>query len=80
MNARGNHRDDAYYPSANTFDGFRFARGDGVDQQMMVTPTLDYIAFGHGRPTWCVFSAKIRYATLTLDSVTVPGVSLQSQS
>lgn len=55
VNAQGNHRDDAYYPSANTFDGFRFARADGVDQQLMVTPTLDYHAFGHGRPMWCVF-------------------------
>ncbi|KIM34987.1 hypothetical protein M413DRAFT_449945 [Hebeloma cylindrosporum] len=51
VNARGNHRDDAHYPSANTFDGFRFAREGGVDQHLMVTPTLDYNAFGNGRPT-----------------------------
>ncbi|KIM38774.1 hypothetical protein M413DRAFT_19982 [Hebeloma cylindrosporum] len=51
VNARGNHRDDAHYPSANTFDGFRFAHEDGVDQPLTVTPTLDYNAFGNGRPT-----------------------------
>ncbi|KAF8967503.1 cytochrome P450 [Flammula alnicola] len=50
VNSWGHHRDDTYYPSADTFDGFRYAREDGNDQQLMATPTLEYNAFGHGRP------------------------------
>ncbi|KDR84437.1 hypothetical protein GALMADRAFT_133736 [Galerina marginata CBS 339.88] len=50
VNSWGNHRDDEYYPSADSFDGFRFAREYGIDQPLMATPTLDYNAFGHGRP------------------------------
>ncbi|PPQ70640.1 hypothetical protein CVT25_011241 [Psilocybe cyanescens] len=65
VNAWGNHRDDAYYhdPPADVFDGFRFSRptgnGEGVQrdlpqQPLMATPTLEYNAFGHGRPAWWV--------------------------
>ncbi|PPQ84746.1 hypothetical protein CVT25_007510 [Psilocybe cyanescens] len=61
VNAWGNHRDDAYYhdPPAEVFDGFRFsrptvnqegAREDQPPQPLMATPTLEYNAFGHGRP------------------------------
>ncbi|KAF4619932.1 hypothetical protein D9613_004667 [Agrocybe pediades] len=50
VNSWGNHRDEQYYPSADAFDGFRFAKEDGVDQQLLATPTLEYNAFGHGRP------------------------------
>ncbi|PPQ96344.1 hypothetical protein CVT26_005028 [Gymnopilus dilepis] len=50
VNSWGNHRDDEYYPDADTFDGFRFSREDPNEQPLMATPTLDYNAFGHGRP------------------------------
>ncbi|KAH9482089.1 Cytochrome P450 monooxygenase 151 [Psilocybe cubensis] len=64
VNAWGNHRDDTYYhdPPANVFDGFRFSRittsvsenggSEHKDHQqpLMATPTLEYNAFGHGRP------------------------------
>ncbi|KAF8887261.1 cytochrome P450 [Gymnopilus junonius] len=50
VNSWGNHRDDEYYRSADIFDGFRFSREDPAEQPLMATPTLDYNAFGHGRP------------------------------
>ena len=53
-NAWGVHRDEAHYPNAEIFNGFRFFGEDGVDQPLMATPSLDYMAFGHGRPAWYV--------------------------
>ena len=50
------HHDEAHYSNAQVFDGFRFVREGGVKQPLMAIPTLDYMAFGHGRPTWFVFS------------------------
>jgi len=49
------HHDEAHYANPHVFDGFRFVREGGVKQPLMAIPTLDYMAFGHGRPTWCVF-------------------------
>ncbi|TFK45956.1 cytochrome P450 [Heliocybe sulcata] len=47
------HHDDAVYPRANDFDGFRFANireeeGEGTRHQMVAT-TTEYVSFGHGR-------------------------------
>lgn len=44
------------YPDPDVFDGFRHARmrekeGEGA-KHVMMTPTLNYLAFGHGRPAW----------------------------
>ena len=52
------HYDDAYYPNADEFDPFRFARmreidGEGTKHQF-VNSSLEYIAFGHGKHAWCV--------------------------
>ena len=52
------HHDDAIYPSANTFDPFRFSRmreaeGESVKHQI-VTTSNDNIAFGHGKHAWYV--------------------------
>lgn len=45
------HHDEAHYANAHVFDGFRFVREGGLKQPLMAIPTLDYMAFGHGRPT-----------------------------
>ncbi|KAF8165950.1 cytochrome P450 [Crassisporium funariophilum] len=50
VNSWGIHHDETLYPSADSFDGFRFTRGSGTNQQLTATPTLEYTAFGHGRP------------------------------
>ncbi|KAL0578544.1 hypothetical protein V5O48_003445 [Marasmius crinis-equi] len=46
-------RDDAYFPDADKFIGFRFAdmrEGEGeVTKHQMVTPTSDFFIFGQGR-------------------------------
>lgn len=61
-NAWGVHRDDAYYPNADEFNGFRFFEESGVDQPLMATPSLDYMAFGHGRPAWYVMPDSIVFS------------------
>ncbi|KAJ6569230.1 cytochrome P450 [Mycena capillaripes] len=40
------HNDDNVYPDAHQFKGFRFV---DMEANHMVSPTLDYIIFGHGR-------------------------------
>jgi len=70
-NAWGVHRDDKYYPNANTFDGFRFVKEDGTNQPLMATPTLDYLGFGHGRPAcpgrfFAVAELKMMFAQILL--------------
>ncbi|EJC98410.1 cytochrome P450, partial [Fomitiporia mediterranea MF3/22] len=53
-NLIGAHRDESYYPDANNFDGFRFAKlreespEDGGKHQMVNT-SPEYLSFGHGR-------------------------------
>ena len=47
------HHDEARYPNADKFEGFRFAEmrggdGDGSKYQMVAT-SVDYLPFGHGR-------------------------------
>ncbi|KAJ7776606.1 cytochrome P450, partial [Mycena maculata] len=48
------HNDNNVYPDAHQFKGFRFV---DVEANHMVSPTLDYIVFGHGRHAWYVSSA-----------------------
>ena len=55
------HRDDANYPDAEKFDGFRFAKiRDGNEEErlknQMVYTSSDFLAFGHGRRAWFVYS------------------------
>ena len=64
VNSWGNHRDEEHYASAHSFDGFRFAKEDGIEQQLLATPTLDYNAFGHGRPAWSVLLHLLLYLRL----------------
>lgn len=58
------HHDEAVYSHPYEFDGFRFAHireedGEGIKHQMVST-NVDYIAFGHGRHSWCVCSLLTR--------------------
>ena len=44
------------YPDPDVFDGFRYSRmretkGESA-KHVVTTPTLNYLAFGHGRPAW----------------------------
>ena len=44
------------YPDPDVFDGFRYSRmretkGESA-KHAVTTPTLNYLAFGHGRPAW----------------------------
>ena len=50
------HYDDAYYPNADEFDPFRFARmreieGEGTKHQFVNTSN-NYVPFGVGRHAW----------------------------
>ncbi|KAI0060665.1 cytochrome P450 [Artomyces pyxidatus] len=48
---RATHSDDANYPHADVFDGFRFSKlreSDGTKYQLAST-TPDYLAFAHGK-------------------------------
>ncbi|EJD07461.1 cytochrome P450 [Fomitiporia mediterranea MF3/22] len=53
-NLTGVHHDDSYYPDADKFDGFRFAKlreqnpDESVKHQMVKT-SPEYLPFGHGR-------------------------------
>ncbi|KAI0060667.1 cytochrome P450 [Artomyces pyxidatus] len=49
--SRATHADDAHYPRADVFDGFRFAKlreSEGTKHQLAST-TPEYLAFAHGR-------------------------------
>jgi cytochrome P450 len=51
VNTHGRHFDEGFYPNAYAFDGFRFLnKGDPDNQPPAVLPTVDYHAFGYGRP------------------------------
>lgn len=66
INAADRHLDPALYPDPMRFDAFRFARGhegQGTAQDWlqarkmgMTSTSKDFLAFGHGRHAWCVFS------------------------
>ena len=50
------HYDDAYYPNADEFEPFRFARlreieGEGTKHQFVNTSN-NYVPFGVGRHAW----------------------------
>jgi len=46
--AHSTHLDDAVYPDAMRFDGFRFINAEG-ENALMVTPSPEYLPFGMGR-------------------------------
>ncbi|KAF9477847.1 cytochrome P450 [Pholiota conissans] len=48
-NAYGIHYDEMLYPSAHTFDGFRFVQEDAAKQARFTKPGLDYVPFGYGK-------------------------------
>ena len=53
------HHDDKYYENANAFNPWRFAdlreeEGEGFKHQMVST-SVDFIPFGHGRHAWYAF-------------------------
>ena len=57
------HFSDSNYANAQEFDGFRFYAMDdekaaqaseGSVKQHMVTTSVDYVPFGHGKHAWCV--------------------------
>ena len=55
--AHSTHLDEAIYPEAKTFQGFRFAKmmdNKGQSSQM-VTASQDYLPFGVGRHMWLVY-------------------------
>ena len=65
--AHSTHLDEAIYPEAKTFQGFRFAKmmdNKGQSSQM-VTASQDYLPFGVGRHMWLVY-IYIYIATTTL--------------
>ena len=52
------HHDEAYYENPDVFDPLMFAdirneEGEGLKHQMVST-SLEYIPFGHGRHAWYV--------------------------
>ena len=76
------HLDNNVYPDAGTFKGFRFSDirgedGEGTKNQMVAT-SLDYVPFGHGRHSWCVFSSLTFLAFLLLVLVrSIPHTEIQ---
>ena len=54
----GLHLDSAFYPDAETFDGFRFSRmqkEDGIEadsKRSLVASRPDWLIFGYGRHAW----------------------------
>ena len=52
------HHDDSKYPTASTFDPFRFSRmreaEDEGNKHQFVKTSMEYIPFGHGRHSWYV--------------------------
>ncbi|KAI5119872.1 hypothetical protein M0805_008543 [Coniferiporia weirii] len=78
-NSLAAHYDDAHYTNAHKFDGFRFAdmredgEGEGAKHQMVST-SLEYLAFGHGRHgcpgrffAVCEMKTMMAYLVLTYD-------------
>ena len=62
--ARCVHYDEEIYPSAHTFEPFRFSDlrgedGEGAEHQYAST-TPDYLPFGYGRHAWCVLRFSYR--------------------
>ena len=61
--ARPMHFDEAIYPRAGTFDGFRFYDANvGSDEQLhlpnrIVSTSTEFLTFGTGRHAWCAFTA-----------------------
>lgn len=53
INTHSIHHDAQYYPDPDTFKPFRFVT-ENKPQKLAVAPSLDYHAFGIGRPAWCV--------------------------
>lgn len=56
--SRAMHLDEEIYAHAEVFDPFRFSNmrdeaGEGAKHQMVST-SVEYIPFGHGRHAWCV--------------------------
>ncbi|KAF9008067.1 cytochrome P450 [Cyathus striatus] len=49
VNAWGTHRDEENYSSPHEFDPYRFLEADGSQKIISTMPTLEYLAFGHGR-------------------------------
>ena len=63
VNGDHTHFSDSNYANAQEFDGFRFYAMDdekaaqaseGSVKQHMVTTSVDYVPFGHGKHAWCV--------------------------
>ncbi|PPQ96349.1 hypothetical protein CVT26_005033 [Gymnopilus dilepis] len=50
VNLDARHYDENLYSDPEVFNGFRHVRTDGEPQPLVATPTLEYHAFGHGRP------------------------------
>ena len=52
--AQAIHLDDANYPNASQFDGFRFSRlpARENDYNQMVSTSQKFLAFGHGHGSW----------------------------
>lgn len=60
------HLDDNIYENAATFDPFRFVKmqeadGEGTKYHMVST-SLDYLPFGHGRNAWYVLPPSVSWA------------------
>ena len=57
--AHPTHLDDAIYPNASTFDGFRFSdirekAGQDITTNQFVATNPDYVPFGHAKHAWYV--------------------------
>lgn len=63
------HHDNEYYSDPEVFDPWRFAdlreeEGEGLKHQMVST-SLEYIPFGHGKHAWYVRSLNENRLNLT---------------
>lgn len=63
VNGDAVHFNDTNYAHAHDFDGFRFCKEDdekaaavteGSVKHHMVTTSVEYVPFGHGKHAWCV--------------------------
>jgi hypothetical protein len=66
--AHSMHLDNAIYPNAATFDGFRFSNTPGGDKDFFVTPSVNYLPFGVGRHVWLVYFLSFRRCLMLLPS------------
>lgn len=69
VNADAVHFNDSNYAHADEFDGFRFCKEDDEKaaasessvKHQMVTTSVEYVPFGHGKHAWCVNTVYTRY-------------------